>query len=190
MGLIDDITANGKGQALALVGILAGVFVLGGFSFFQWVVQDESFVGKGQSIEARLVEQKDQIAELHSRIHLGSDLLKSGKEITEEADKTVILLRAAESDLAAKNQLLASLTSEIKKLEESYQNHRQEFQERAYKAAIGQKLPLLVLKSGRRYENATITRVSAAGIELSYPDGLARVAPAELDSSWQHRFDW
>lgn len=84
----------------------------------------------------------------------------------------------------------AALKTSLLAVGDSYEKYRTTYRKGIWDAAANEKMPELVLRSGRRYQDVTIQRVTAVGLEISHSDGNARVSASDLDGKWQERFQW
>ncbi len=82
------------------------------------------------------------------------------------------------------------LQSSIAISQKGFEEYADEHRNQVWQAAIGEKQAFITLRDGRRYEDVTILRITAAGMEISHRDGRARMDPQDLDASWQGRFLW
>jgi hypothetical protein len=48
----------------------------------------------------------------------------------------------------------------------------------------------LTTRDGREYLQAVISRVTDVGLEIRHEHGTARIQAADLDASYQERFQW
>lgn len=76
------------------------------------------------------------------------------------------------------------------RVEDAFSAYRASYRNQTWIAAGGEKFPVIQLRSGRQYQNASIIKVTLVGLEISYADGKARINSAELDDTWQQRFQW
>lgn len=74
------------------------------------------------------------------------------------------------------------LTGEITELDDQVKDARHQWSESKRSAMLGKSLATLTSRSGRTYENVTITGVTDAGIEFRHENGTARFGAYELTS--------
>jgi cell division protein FtsB len=84
----------------------------------------------------------------------------------------------------------SDLSRQIGELESGFSNYRSEYRRKSWERAIGERLGDLVLSDGRRYLQATISRVTDVGLEIRHEDGIARIQAPDLAPELQNRFQW
>jgi hypothetical protein len=82
------------------------------------------------------------------------------------------------------------LRGAVGKLEEDFLDYREAYRRKIWAGAIGEQLGNFVLRDGREYRQATITRVTGVGLEIRHADGIARIQAPDLDLKMQDRFQW
>lgn len=88
------------------------------------------------------------------------------------------------------NGQVGKLQSAVAAVQKDSEGYASEYRNQIWQAAIGEKQAFIALRDGRRYDDATILRVTAVGMEISHRDGRARIDFKDLDASWQERFLW
>jgi hypothetical protein len=91
-----------------------------------------------------------------------------------------------EALLEEKETVAAALSVSVTAFGEYQAQYRQQIRS----DAAGEKYAELVSLDGRIFQNVTIGRVSAAGIDIRHSKGTLRLLPDELPPSWQERFQW
>jgi hypothetical protein len=190
MGLIENITTNGRVGSLGLAGILTGLLVLGGFTFFFLVIDDGSLTSSDRSLLGVTREQDLRLESLRGEISNTGRTVVDREHLESEFQGTSQLTIQNEGRLSATAERAETLANEVLSLKQAFQSYRDSYRARVWTAARGEAIPLLTLKSGKRYENVTISRVTPAGLEIAFPDGRARILAGDLDDQWQDRFDW
>ncbi len=102
-------------------------------------------------------------------------------------------LRGAESLFERRKTLEDSriqLLDSVSKLEAGFLRCRADYRRKAWAAAVGEEMGNLTLRSGRKYQDAVITRVTDVGLEIRHADGIARIQAPDLDPKMQDRFQW
>jgi len=190
MGMVQNISENGRLGSLGLVGIISFVFILGVCTVWHFLVANDSVAPDGREFKIVLQEQAEQIHDLEADIASAKRSIEVRKQTAEDTDLLVHKLELASKSGADQTKTAAELTAGIRTLETDLASYKEQYRSSTWKAAAGEKLANLTLKSGRRYDNVTIVRVTAAGLEISHQEGLARISPVDLDASWQKRFQW
>jgi hypothetical protein len=85
-----------------------------------------------------------------------------------------------------KDELRSSLTSLMK----DYSNYQEDYREKTWRTAPGEKIADLKLKSGKQYRDVKIAKVTDQGLEIRHDGGTARIMSADLDDSLKNRFQW
>lgn len=190
MGLLENITTNGRVGSLGLAGVLTGLLVLGGFTFFFAVIDDGSLTSSDRSIlgitreqASRIDTLREELSETEEAFATRERLERGFQEISQRTTQT-------EEELNSKSDRLDDLENEALALTQSFKAYRHSYRESVWSAAKGEIVPLITLKNGKRYENVRISRVTPAGLEIAFPDGRARILAEDLDDKWQDRFDW
>lgn len=190
MGMVQNISENGRFGSLGVIGGIAFVFILATCTAWHFLVANDSVAPDGREFKIVIQEQTERIRDLQDDAAAARHSLETRKQTAAEADVLAHKLQLAEEEGAARTKAVADLKTGIARLDADLESYKQDYREGVWKAAAGEKLPSLALRSGRRYDNVTIVRVTASGMEISHQDGLARVSPADLDAAWQRRFQW
>ncbi|OYV05746.1 MAG: hypothetical protein CFE26_09960 [Verrucomicrobiales bacterium VVV1] len=88
------------------------------------------------------------------------------------------------------NGQVGKLQSAVAAVQKEFEGYASEYRNQVWQAAVGEKQAFIAFRDGRRYEDVTILRVTAVGMEISHRDGRARIDFKDLDASWQERFLW
>ncbi|MGC4014245.1 MAG: hypothetical protein QM755_06960 [Luteolibacter sp.] len=184
--------SDNSGLFITIGGLI--VLVFGGVIMSTAVDQRKSLLGFSRAINGEIDDNTHNISMLDTR----------RKRLQQQADETLTPrlaqgaeLEAAESNLVDLRLKLDGLQTHAAELKTStaatagdFVKYRTAYRKSIWDAAANEKLPSLELRSGRRYENVTIVRVTAVGLEISHTDGNARIGTADLDDKWQRRFQW
>ncbi|WP_338289635.1 hypothetical protein [Luteolibacter sp. LG18] len=188
--MLQDISENGRGGSLGLVGVISCAFILGVCTLWHFLVADDSLTADGRDAGSVVRQQEEKIRDLKADIEFARKHRAAREETAAEADGLAGRIRKIEEDKAARAKTAAELTASIATAESSLASYQESYRRQAWQAAAGEKLTSLTLKSGRSYQDVTISRVTSQGMEITHRDGLARISPADLDPAWQQRFDW
>lgn len=96
----------------------------------------------------------------------------------------------AKERISALTTRMVKLQSEVATTQKSFDAYALGYRNQVWQAAIGEKIPSIALRNGRRYEEVAILKVTTVGLEISHRDGRARIDFQDLDASWQERFLW
>ena len=190
MGLIDNIAANGKLGSLGLVGLLTGLVAGGAIFFFYRVVLEDSLNPEWSSLSAMVHAQDQVIDSLTGRIPAARHEIKARERSKAEAEALLAAQTRVQNQLSQKTEQLRQIREDTESIARSFAAYRSAYHDQARQAAAGEAIPLLILRSGKRYENVTLLSVESDGIHLAMPDGSLRIPIEELDSSWHRRFGW
>ncbi len=119
-----------------------------------------------------------------------TELEKARSLQTKELSKLQEQGGKAKERLIDLNGQIAKLQSAVAVSQKDFEGYAGEYRDQVWQAAIGEKQTFIALRDGRRYEDVTILRVTAVGMEISHRDGRARIDYQDLDASWQGRFLW
>lgn len=78
----------------------------------------------------------------------------------------------------------------IAALESGFSLYRENHRRKAREGAIGEALGTLTVRGGRSFQQATITRVTDVGLEITHQHGIARIQAPDLGPEMQERFQW
>lgn len=175
-----------------LVGLI--VLVMAGVALSLVVDRKFKFSSRANEIRQDINRNALEIEELESR--------KEGRarQLSESSHKlraTSLAHQGSAREVNALEQRRAKLDGsrgellhQIEVLESGFSNYRSEYRRKAWERAVGEKLGDLVLSGGRRYLQATITRVTDVGLEIRHENGFARIQAPDLAPELQDRFQW
>ncbi|QUE51034.1 hypothetical protein KBB96_19530 [Luteolibacter ambystomatis] len=188
--MVQNISENGRFGSLGVIGGISFVFILAVCTAWHFLVANDSVAPDGREFKVVVQEQTERIRDLEDDIAAAKHSIEVRRQTAADADILAHKLELAESENSARIKSVADLKAGIDRLESDLKSYKDDYREGVWKSAAGEKLPSLALKSGRRYDNVTIVRVTAGGMEISHQDGLARISPTDLDATWQKRFQW
>jgi hypothetical protein len=84
----------------------------------------------------------------------------------------------------------ALLVAAVSAAADQYGSYQDRYRQQVRGEGMGEKMAELRSQSGRIYKNVTVSKVSAAGIEIRHDEGVSRLLPEDLDPSWDERFQW
>lgn len=189
MALFDDMLASHRGAGV--VGTLLGGFILIGFVLLSTYAYDSG--GSGPSPERLIADQEEEIASL-LRIKEVAWERQAGYE---KKSRATDILSAAQDRFARDQAELAQLIRLERRsaqaglnLDEEFANYVRRYRLQVRADAAGESLPYLPLPDGREITDATIIRVTPAGVHVRYADGIIRVPVTELPVEMQERFQF
>lgn len=83
-----------------------------------------------------------------------------------------------------------TITTEVEALKDRHDDYQGRYRQQIRTDAMGEVVAELKSTDGRIFKNATIGKVTAAGIEIRHEGGSLRLLPEDLDASWHERFQW
>ena len=105
--------------------------------------------------------------------------------------RTKVLLRSQlGSSISQLRARKAEMIRSIPELRQEFDSYRKKYRDQAWNDAVGEEIESILLKSGRHFESVRITRVTPVGLEISHPDGTARIDAQELSREYRDRFQW
>lgn len=133
-----------------------------------------------EELEATKSERAALLATSGDRLRLAAE---SHKEVV--ADLAILRQRQLAIEASRRENL-----DQIETAKSGFATYREAYRRKVWAGAVGEKLGDLVLGSDRRYQQATIARVTEVGLEIRHDHGVARIAAADLDPKLQERFQW
>lgn len=180
------------GLTAFMFGLIVVVFAGIGLSLA--VDRRFSFSSSAVALEMEIKSNESELEHL-KEVHRerSSDLtpLESKRKMAAAA-LTVGQKRAADSERRRTNLIAEreSLRASFRLLEEEFKRYRMKYRETARDSAIGESLGTLVNRDGREYREVFISRVTGVGLEIRHAHGTTRLSAADLDPSFQDRFQW
>jgi predicted nucleic acid-binding Zn-ribbon protein len=146
------------------------------------------------SIERQIAANVETLSTLEGRIEKTQARLQdeAAPKLRQKEDLEHLAPAAAQAtqQLAKLRDSASDLRADIARLTADSRTYRDKYREQARQAAIGEKVPDLTTRSGKTFQNGTITEVSALGMTVRHDVGLTRLRPEDLDSKWTERFQW
>jgi hypothetical protein len=125
-------------------------------------------------------ERSADLTELESKSKMAAAAMTVGQKRATDLERRRTILIAERESLGASTRLL----------EEEFKRYRMKYRESARDAAIGESLGEIVTRDGREYREVFISSVTGVGLEIRHAHGTARLSAADLDPSFQDRFQW
>ncbi|QTN31352.1 hypothetical protein HZ994_03070 [Akkermansiaceae bacterium] len=146
-----------------------------------------SLLGRIADGEHNLGNLRDELESLNARYDAAQDLAKRSAAGASSKGKLASEMRSSVELLRARCE---ELQASIPKLREEYGAYRESYRKKAWLEASGERIGNLLLKSGRSFEDVTISRVTPIGIEISHANGIARIDSQDLGGEFAERFQW
>ncbi len=112
---------------------------------------------------------------------------------TEEA-KSLTARRQALREMELKAASLGNrkprLSASLSELKADFAKYRENYRQRVWYSAVGEKMESLATKDGKEYLKVVIIRVTPSGLEINHESGKARISRTDLDDTWESRFQW
>ena len=175
-----------------LVGMV--VLVMAGVGLSIMIDKRFSFSRGSNEMREDLVSGSNEMAELKALLE--SHLTDFGATDTRLRGDAAALkdlntrsagLRQRDADLTVKR---SALREAIEAIDLKFSTYRVSYIRRARETAAGEQLVNLILRDGRTYPTATISKVTDAGLEIRHEHGIARIAAEDLTPQWRERFLW
>ncbi|MFD0895558.1 hypothetical protein KBB96_19510 [Luteolibacter ambystomatis] len=183
--------SDNSGTYMVVGGMILLVF--GGIFLSVAADQRSSFLSANKAVNQDIRNNEELLTSLTPRLQRLKQLDATASPRLEQAAE----LEAIEGRLVDQQLQLdslrtrsAALKTSLLSVGDSYEKYRTTYRKGIWDAAANEKMPELVLRNGRRYQDVTILRVTPVGLEISHSDGNARVSAADLDGKWQERFQW
>ncbi|HEY1122222.1 MAG TPA: hypothetical protein VGE67_11510 [Haloferula sp.] len=177
------------------VGLLVGIIVLVFAGIFFSLMADKQFKFSKSKVdlEAAIKDEGLQVEALRRQTEIARDEYeaKSGRS------KQPALMDKARQEIATTNDRIrelrsqqADLTKAVEEEKAAFAEYRANFRKKVRQAAVGERLDKLEVVGGKVFQNVTIRRVSADGMEVSHSQGSLRLRPDDLPETWRQRFQW
>lgn len=183
-------------ESSGTVGFLVGIIVLVFTGIVLSLMVDKRFrfsSGKA-SLERSIVEEGHELETVRRRLDVSKDRWNKEFRPLEGQEAELIKAKAAAAASSARLKELrearattASGLNEIRSVAAAY---RHRYCQQVRQAAAGEKLPELQVRGGKVYQNVTIRRVTAAGMDIAHSQGNSRIKPEDLEGLWHERFQW
>lgn len=176
----------------SLLGLVTLVFA----SVFLSLMMDKrlSFSESRAEMERELSSGEAELAELRALHSAAEQQLRSassgGHGSAESALDPIAQLDELRKQHRALLETRDSLHEAIHQVDKRFTDYQRSYREASRNAATGEKMPSLVTRSGREYQNVRINRVTPVGIEVTHADGIARIASHDLPEAFHDRFQW
>lgn len=169
---------------LVMVSIGLSLVMEKRFAFSSGAVHMEREIrAAGQDSEDLKVRLARATAKLED---LGVPRVRDTKSLAQTRQLLAESRRRIDVLIASRDELLTTIPA----LEEAFSSYRLDFRTRARTAAEGEKIGILALRDGRKYQQVSITKVTDVGLEIRHEQGFARIQGPDLAPEWQQRFQW
>lgn len=175
-----------------LVGII--VLVMAGVGLSLLVDKRFRFSSSKSATEAAIRADAGELEELGAM--LGSLETRIAREAParERASgshaETRARLQHLENRLTELRSAKAAAETGIAALDQTFASYRESYRRSEWTKAVGESLGTLVVRGGKEYRQAVISRVTDAGLEIRHEHGMARVQAPDLDPALRDRFQW
>ena len=190
MAIFDDLLTSYRGAGV--IGTLMGIFVLGGFILLSMFAFDPQYNGSMQSVDSVISAQSREITSLEGQLAEAKHSYLGHLEAKGRQSELEALLEKNE-DRKAKLEKLGRLRERVReaaaKIDAGVASYVRSYRDQIRNDAVGEILPK-VMASGRVIENATISKVTPAGIHVMYEQGIARIPANELPDELRIRFQF
>ncbi len=182
---------DNSGVGAFVIGMIVLVMSAVGLSLL--VDRRFNFSNSQSELEREVAAGEHRIDALRAELELRSGMLAANSDLRGVAERAATLrteVAAAAGRLEALNARHESLRKEVGDIENRFAQTRADYRRKAWKAAEGERLEVLETRSGRRYREVVIKRVTPVGIEIDHASGIARLEAPQLPSDWHERFQW
>lgn len=176
-----------------MIGTILALIVLLGFGALFLVITDGSGSFGGENIHTQIKSKENSIRRKQLETKYWQDAAveyeKNRKMVGElqEVERNVKLKqKQVESRLEGIATIKGEMVQEVEKLEEYKKQYRIAERERA----VGEEYDNLTTKEGEGFEQVSIRRVSALGMEIRHKNGFKRIAYQNLPDEMQDRFQF
>lgn len=135
---------------------------------------------EGKDLKVRIARATEKLDGLEGPRLRDAAALRQTQKLLAESRQRIDALVASRDALAAA----------IPEIEEAFASYRSDYRARTRAAAEGEEIGTLALRDGRKYQQASITKVTDVGLEIRHEHGFARIQAPDLGREWQERFQW
>lgn len=178
-----------------IVGSLAGLSVLVFAGLILALLVDTRFTwsSRKKSLHGEVAGMAGEIRSLEARVGQTRKRWEAAIASVPMKEQADVVRQEAEAlaegiDLLEKKK--RDLEKEIRVIRGRFAHHRSEYRRQVRGGATGESLGELRTRDGRIFTSAVIREVNGAGMVIQHSHGLARLAPLDLDASWNERFQW
>ena len=139
------------------------------------------------NFDIQIVQEQNKLDSLKVKYER---LYKNQANHSTELQKVNSTIAKDAATIIAKKSMISHLQVDVKLLGKELSEHSVQYRNQQMSKAVGEKNSEIQVKSGKIYTEVTITKVTAAGIEITHKTGLSRIPTEELDRSWHERFLW
>ena len=187
---------SNNNESSGMVGFLVGIIILVFAGIFFSLLADKRFSFSSNKIslqqtfeeehrELEAVKKRLENARIRWKTECEPLLGQRGALESASADS-----RSCGSRLAGLRDEKALLVAAVSAAADQYGSYQDRYRQQVRGDGMGEKMAELRSQSGRIYKNVTVSKVSAAGIEIRHDEGVSRLLPEDLDPSWDERFQW
>ena len=177
------------------VGVLVGIIVLvfAGICFSLMADKRFKLSSNKAKLEAAIVDERGRLEALRRQTEIARD---EYVEKVRRASQPALLDKARQAVSTTGDRIRelhtqqADLIKEVETEKAAFAEYRTTFRKKVRQAAVGERLEKLEVAGGKVFQNVTIRRVSADGMEVSHSQGSLRLSPEDLPDSWRQRFQW
>jgi hypothetical protein len=189
MGMFNDVLGTNKGS-----GIMGGAIALITFAAFgglYFLVFDERMQGGEISLESIIKNQQTEIEDKKLSIeHFDQNQQNIIKnfEISHQADKTKLNLESIVTDHKLIREKKDLLLKEMALMNDNYEKYKSDYRLAERSAAIGEKIPQIISKTGKSYNNLIIKKIDDLRFQFSHEGGSGKIKWNELPDNFIDRF--
>jgi F0F1-type ATP synthase membrane subunit b/b' len=191
MALFDDMLVSYRGAGT--IATFLGGFVLVSLLLLSVLVLDPRLNGAMESSAAMIARQEREISHLTRELatmEAKHEQYIQRKKLQHELEGNRRAEQAARERLSVLSTRLEESGEELLQLQGRRRRYVQAYKEQIRSQAEGEVLPTLETRDGRVMESPRIVKVTPAGLQLRYQDGIVRVAVKDLPAGIRQRFQF
>ena len=171
------------------MGLLLGILVLVGFGALTSVVLDSD----AHDFAKQVTENEATVSilqEREQRLTETADLYAVRRKVAAQFHTVNAQLKNKVLQIATLEKEIASQSSEISTLNEKFEAYKNRYTLSVRAQAAGEKLPTLVIKNGKTYEDVVIRSVSPEGMDIRHKNGGTLIIPKLMPDKLLKRFNF
>jgi hypothetical protein len=189
--MLSDLLTSSRGPGV--IGTVMALIVLLGFGSLFILATDESGVFGGENIytqiksKGKAIQSKQREVEHWKKAAVDYDQRK--KQLGEiENKQSTIQLKLAEIERV--KVTVEEDQGKLTKLEQQVVDYKKQYQLSERARAVGEKFDTMLTKDGVSYEQVSIRKISALGMEIRHKNGFKRISYQNLPDVLQDRFQF
>ena len=191
MKIFEDLLPSYRGAGV--IGTCLAFFVLVsmvGMAFFAF---DPGLNGMWESETALVARQEREIGYLDRQVEEARkkyDDYRKAKGFRDAVKANIARQETTDKRLEEVANQIDQTRAMLEDLNSRHEEYAADYRKQVRGKAVGEVLPTIVTRDGRRLESPQVVQVNPAGIQLRYSDGIVRVSAKDLPREMWERFQF